>query len=133
MIGRTLSYGRATVKTFALRELDQSLPRQPRLFDRVREALRSRHCSRRTEKSYVAWIRRFILFHGKRHPADLGAAEVSQFLSTLAIRDNVSASTQNQALSALLFRSTFRGSTTWCGPSEVNDFPLFLPAMRCAP
>jgi integron integrase len=103
MIGRPLSYGRATVKTFALRELDQSLPRQPRLFDRVREALRSRHCSRRTEKSYVAWIRRFILFHGKRHPADLGAAEVSQFLSTLATRDNVSASTQNQALSALLF------------------------------
>src|ERR1043166_8260019 len=103
MIGRPLSYGRATVKTFALRELDQSLPRQPRLFDRVRDALRSRHCSRRTEKSYVAWIRRFILFHGKRHPADLGAAEVSQFLSTLATRDNVSASTQNQALSALLF------------------------------
>jgi site-specific recombinase XerD len=75
----------------------------PRLLDRVREALRARHCSRRTEKAYVAWIRRYILFHGKRHPAELGATEITAFLSSLAVQANVAASTQNQALSALLF------------------------------
>jgi integron integrase len=77
--------------------------RRPRLLDEVRTALRVRHYSRRTEKSYVSWVRRFILFHQKRHPAELGASEVSEFLSDLAIRRGVSASTQNQALGALLF------------------------------
>src|SRR2546430_458433 len=76
---------------------------RPRLLDRVRDALRARHSSRRTEKSYVAWIRRYIVFHGKRHPAEMGAVEVTQFLSSLAQQDHVAASTQNQALSALLF------------------------------
>jgi integron integrase len=76
---------------------------RPRLLDRVRDALRARHSSRRTEKSYVAWIRRYIVFHGKRHPAEMGAVEVTQFLSSLAQHDHVAVSTQNQALSALLF------------------------------
>jgi len=76
---------------------------QPRLLDRVREALRLRHCSPRTEEAYVAWVRRFVLFHQKRHPCDMGEAEVAAFLSDLASRQRVSASTQNQALSALLF------------------------------
>jgi integron integrase len=80
-----------------------SEPRPPRLLDQVRATLRVRHGSRRTEKAYVAWIRRFILFHGKRHPAEMGGAEVTQFLSALAVQRNVAASTQNQALSALLF------------------------------
>jgi site-specific recombinase XerD len=75
----------------------------PRLLDRVRMALRTRHCSLRTEKAYVGWIRRFILFHGKRHPSEMGAQEITRFLSALAIERNVAASTQNQALSALLF------------------------------
>ena len=78
-------------------------PRPPRLLDRVREAVRLRHGSRSTEKSYVGWIRRFILFHAKRHPAEMGAPEVTAFLSSLAIDGRVAASTQNQALSALLF------------------------------
>jgi integron integrase len=65
--------------------------------------VRARHGSRRTEKAYVGWIRRYILFHGKRHPSEMAAAEVTQFLSALAIERNVAASTQNQALSALLF------------------------------
>ena len=76
---------------------------KPRLLDRVREAVRARHYSRRTEKTYVAWARRYILFHGKRHPAEMGAAEVTRFLTSLAVDGNVAASTQNQALSALLF------------------------------
>lgn len=76
---------------------------QPRLLDRVREALRVRHYSLRTEESCLHWIRRFILFHGKRHPAVMGEAEVEAFLSHLATAGKVAASTQNQALSALLF------------------------------
>jgi integron integrase len=78
-------------------------PPPPRLLDRVRAALRTRHCSLRTEKAYVGWIRRYIVFHGKRHPTEMGAAEITRFLSDLAIQRNVAASTQNQALSALLF------------------------------
>jgi integron integrase len=75
----------------------------PRLLDRLREAIRMRHYSRRTEKAYVGWVRRFVLFHGKRHPREMARAEVTAFLSHLAIQGRVSASTQNQALSALLF------------------------------
>jgi integron integrase len=74
----------------------------PKLLDQVRQAIRLRHYSRRTESAYVAWIRRFIVFHRKRHPRELGEREVTAFLSNLAAR-KVSASTQNQALSAILF------------------------------
>lgn len=75
---------------------------QPRLLDRVREAIRLRHYSPRTEQAYVGWMRRFVLFHGKRHPQEMGAREITAFLSHLA-GGRVSASTQNQALSAILF------------------------------
>lgn len=78
-------------------------PAKPRLLDRVRSALRSRHYSFRTEQTYVGWIRRFILFHQKRHPSEMGVNEVNAFLTHLAVEMSVSASTQNQALSALLF------------------------------
>jgi len=76
----------------------------PRLLDLVRGAVRLRHLSCRTEKAYVGWIRRFIQFHAKRHPIEMGPAEITRFLSALATERNVSASTQNQALAALLFR-----------------------------
>jgi integron integrase len=75
----------------------------PRLLDRVRAALRTRHYSPRTEKAYVGWIRRFILFHGKRHPEEMAEPEIAAFLSSLADPGRVSASTQNQALASLLF------------------------------
>ncbi|MCE1204904.1 MAG: integron integrase [Holophagaceae bacterium] len=75
----------------------------PRLFDLVREAIRIRHYSLRTEDAYVDWARRFILFHGKRHPRELGAPEVQAFLSHLAVDRQVAASTQNQAKAALIF------------------------------
>lgn len=77
--------------------------RKPKLLDRLREALRVRHYSLRTEQAYVDWARRFILFHDKRHPKDMGAPEVEAFLTHLAVERNVAASTQNQARSALLF------------------------------
>jgi integron integrase len=76
---------------------------KPRLLDRVRQAIRARHYSRSTEKAYVSWIRRFIVFHGKKHPAEMGEREVAQFLTSLASKARVSASTQNQALAAILF------------------------------
>ena len=78
-------------------------PPPPRLLDRVRATIRARHYSPRTETAYVGWIRRFVLFNQRRHPNELGAQEVSAFLEHLACRRRVSASTQNQALSALLF------------------------------
>jgi len=76
---------------------------KPRLLDQVRERIRFLHYSIRTEEAYLGWIRRFILFHGKRHPREMGAPEVEAFLSDLATRGRVTASTQNQALSAILF------------------------------
>ena len=77
--------------------------RQPRLLERVRQALRVRHMSLKTEKAYLHWIRRYILFHGKRHPQEMGETEINAFLTHLAVEGKVSASTQTQALSALLF------------------------------
>ncbi len=75
----------------------------PRLYDRVVEILRTRHYSRRTEQAYVHWIRRFILFHAPTHPRELAEGDVNRFLTHLAMKENVAASTQNQALAALLF------------------------------
>ena len=79
-----------------------SAPR-PRLLDQVRQAIHTRHYSYRTEKAYIHWIKRFIFFHDKRHPTEMGEAEIGRFLSSLATDRHVSASTQNQALNALLF------------------------------
>lgn len=78
-------------------------PPSPKLLDRVRWHLRVKHYSLRTEQAYVDWIRRYILFHHKRHPDDMGEEEIAQFLTHLAVERHVAASTQNQALSALLF------------------------------
>lgn len=77
--------------------------RGPGLLERVRECCQLRHYSLRTERAYVDWIRRFVMANDKRHPREMGAAEVEAFLSRLATKDDVAASTQNQALSALLF------------------------------
>ena len=74
-----------------------------RLLDRVKDTIRLRHYSLRTAEAYVGWIRRYILFHGKRHPQEMGIAEVNAFLTNLAVDRKVSASTQDQALAALLF------------------------------
>jgi len=75
----------------------------PKLLDRVRQTIRAKHYSRRTESAYVDWIRRYVLFHRKRHPSEMGAQEIAGFLTWLATNRRVSASTQNQSLSALLF------------------------------
>jgi len=75
----------------------------PRLLDQVRAVLRRKHYSLRTEEAYVGWVKRYVLFHQKRHPRDMGLPEVEAFLTDLAVVQQVAASTQNQALSALLF------------------------------
>ena len=80
-----------------------SSARPARLLDAVRMGIRARHYSIRTEEAYVGWIRRFIVFHGRRHPRELGEPEINAFLTHLAVREHVSSSTQTQALAALLF------------------------------
>lgn len=90
-------------------------PAAPRLLDAVRECIRVRHYSVRTERTYTHWIARYIRFHGRRHPRDLGAYEVTAFLSSLANQGHVAAATQNQALAAILFlyREVLRIELPW--------------------
>ena len=101
--GYLVHYEDAGPRLLMVRESSPPFGSKPRLLDRVRETLRTHHYSRRTEKAYFGWIRRYVLFHDKRHPAEMGAAEVSRFLTSLAVDSSVAASTQNQALSGLLF------------------------------
>lgn len=103
----------------------------PKLLDRVRERIRFKHYSIRTEDSYVQWIRRFILFHGKRHPSEMGAVEVEAFLTHLAVEGNVAASTQNQARSALLFlyKEVLGSELPWLNNVEQARKPRRLPVV----
>ncbi|MBP5987938.1 MAG: integron integrase [Azonexus sp.] len=103
----------------------------PKLLDRVRERIRFKHYSIRTEDSYVQWIRRFILFHGKRHPSEMGAVEVEAFLTHLAVEGNVAASTQNQARSALLFlyKDVLGSELPWLNNVEQAKKPRRLPVV----
>ena len=102
-----------------------------RLIDRLREEVRARHYSRRTEKAYWYWIRYYIFFHGKRHPAQMGAAEVTAFLSWLATARNVAAATQNQALSALLFlyKHVLGQALPWLDEMVRAQRPVRLPTV----
>ena len=103
----------------------------PRLLDRVRDKIRVRHYSIRTEQAYVDWIRRFILFHGKRHPEALGTAEVEAFLTHLAVDRNVAAATQNLAKSAILFlyRDVLAHPLPWLDHVERARTPARLPVV----
>jgi integron integrase len=106
-------------------------PGQPKLLDRVRDRCRVRHLSLSTEHAYVGWIRRFILFHDKRHPLQMGAAEASAFLTHLAVDGHVAASTQNQALSALLFlyREVLEQDFGWLDDVVRAKKPKRLPVV----
>jgi len=114
---------------YAVREVPPA--DQPRLLDRVRLAVRRRHYSPRTEKAYVAWVRRFILYHDKRHPDGMGEPEITRFLNSLASPGHVSASTQNQALSALLFlyKDVLRRELTWLDQVARARRPARLPVV----
>ena len=93
----------ASVASIACNGISFPAPQQPKLLVRLLDALRSRHYSRRTEQCYRHWVKRFIFFHHVRHPAEMAESEINAFLTHLAVKEKVSASTQNQALSALLF------------------------------
>jgi integron integrase len=105
--------------------------RSPRLLEQVRELIRLRHYSIRTEQAYLQWIRRYILFNHKRHPKDLGADEVTRFLSHLALQRNVAASTQNQALNALLFlhREVLKIELPWLNDVQRAKRSQHLPVV----
>ena len=109
-------------------------PAAPRLLDRVRSEIRLRHYSIRTEDVYVGWIRRFVVFNGKRHPGLLGAAEVAAFLSHLAVDRNVAASTQAQAKSAILFlyRVVLNAQLPWLDEIVAARRPRRLPVVLTA-
>ena len=108
-----------------------TLMSSPKLLDQVVAVARAKHLSRRTEKAYVSWIRRFILFHNKRHPADMAEPEIRQFLSHLAINQKVSASTQTVALSALLFlyRDVLKRELPFIDQIERAKQPRRLPVV----
>lgn len=114
--------------------MKNSVGEEPRLLDRVREAIRARHFSPRTEEAYVGWIRRFIVFGGRRHPTELGERDVSAFVSALALR-GVSASTQNQALSAVLFlfETVLGRRLPWMNDVVRAQRPVRLPVVLSRP
>jgi integron integrase len=102
---------------------------KPRLLEQVRHSLRLRHYSYRTEEQYLGWIRRFILFHHKRHPREMGAVEVEAFLNDLAVRGRVAAATQNQALAALvyLYRHVLKQELPWLNEIVRAQRPRRVP------
>lgn len=107
-------------------------PEQPKkLLDQVRDKIRFKHYSLSTENIYLSWIKQFILYHGKRHPAEMGAAEVEKFLTYLATQRYVSSSTQNQALSAILFlyREVLTITLPWLDSFERSKKPQRLPVV----
>ena len=111
--------------------------RKPKSPDQVRDLMRLRHYSIHTERCYCDWITRFIRYHGKRHPREMAEAEVTAFLTHLAREGNVAASTQNQALSALLFlyKEVLEEEIGWLEGVEratkPKRLPWFCPAMKC--
>ena len=115
----------------SVREGETTGKPKPKLLDQVRQRIRTRHYSRRTEQGYVHWIKRYIFFHDKRHPAEMGAAEVTRFLTSLAIRDRVTASTQNKAPNALLFlyREILEVDLPWLDGLVHAKRPEHLPVV----
>ena len=103
----------------------------PKLLDQVREKIRFKHYSLSTENTYVSWIKQYILYSGKRHPSEMGAVEVEQFLTYLAVQRHVSSSTQNQALSAILFlyRDVLVMDLPWLDSFERSKKPKRLPVV----
>ena len=110
---------------------EEALPDKPRLLDQMRDVLRRKRYSIRTEQVYLAWVRRFILFHHKRHPREMAEAEITSFLTSLARDGNVAASTQNQALSAILFlyNEVLKLELGWLDAVERAKRPSRLPVV----
>jgi integron integrase len=109
----------------------KTLTQKPKLLDQVRQTVRRKHYSIRTEAAYVDWIKRYIFFHQKRHPAEMGTLQMEQFLNHLAVDKKVAASTQNQALSALVFlyREVLKKDFEWMDNLERAKKPARLPVV----
>ena len=114
--------------------LKEMMDVKPKLLDQIRDKIRLKHYSIRTEQAYIDWSRRYILYHNKRHPKDMGKTEVEQFLTHLAVERNVAASTQNQALSAILFlyKEVLRQDIGWLDNMEHAKRPARLPVVLTA-
>ena len=110
---------------------DRSVDPKSKLLDHMRDIIRLKHLSYRTEEAYLSWVKRFIVFHDKRHPKDMGATEIRAFLTHLAVHDKVAASTQNSALNALLFlyRHVLRQPFPDLGEIERAKRPRRVPAV----
>lgn len=110
-------------------------PEEPKLLDQVRDLIRLKHYSIRTEQAYLGWIKRFILFHHKRHPKEMGKTEIESFLTHLAVQGNVAASTQNQAMSAILFlyRHVLKQDLGWLDDVTHAKRPARLPVVLTVP
>jgi site-specific recombinase XerD len=108
---------------------------EPKLLDQVRDLIRLKHYSIRTEQAYLGWIRRFILFHHKRHPKEMGKTEIESFLTHLAVQGNVAASTQNQAMNAILFlyRHVLKQDLGWLDDVTHAKRPARLPVVLTVP
>ena len=116
----------------SVRQIHHSTPTaNPRLLDQVRQTIRRKHYSIRTEEAYVDWIKRYIFFHHKRHPAEMDERHVEQFLNYLAVEKRVAAATQNQALSALVFlyREVLDKEIRWMDNLERAKLPQRLPVV----
>jgi integron integrase len=116
--------------------MQTSAPREePKLLDQVRDLIRLKHYSIRTEQAYLGWIRRFILFHHKRHPKEMGKTEIEAFLTYLAVQENVAASTQNQAMNAILFlyRHLLKQDLGWLEDVTRAKRPARLPVVLTVP
>lgn len=111
--------------------MNKPLANKPRLLDQVRDKLRLKHYSYRTEQSYIAWIKRFIFFHNKQHPDTMGEREIETFLTYLAVKRNVAASTQNQALCALLFlyKEVLGRELVWLESMQRAKHTIRLPVV----
>lgn len=111
--------------------MPENSPQPPKLLEQLRNRVRFKHYSLATERQYVHWVKRFILFHNKRHPHEMGPAEVEAFLTHLAVDGHVSASTQNQALSALLFlyREVLEQDLPWLQEVVRVKRPARLPVV----
>lgn len=119
------------VSAAVVRERPGAIPPPPKLLDQVRSAMALRHFSKRTEQAYVSWVLRFVRFHGKRHPREMGEAEVTSFLNYLVEQRRVSSSTQNQALAALVFlyREVLRIDLPWLKQLVRAKRPRSLPTV----
>ncbi len=116
-----------TLKKINLKGANQ----KPKLLDQVRDELRVRHYSLRTEKSYTSWIKRFILFHNKRHPNEMGADEIRAYINHLAVKEHVSSSTQNQAFQAILFlyKNVLKKEVGWINEIEKVARTKHIPVV----